>query len=331
MAADQLSAADVEARLSRDGQDVEALVAKGALMLAAGDQRGAAAYFKSALKAAAAAQPLPASLRPAIERAQAELALANDLFRQHQEEALARAGFPEGSRPHRFQQALDILNGRVAVDLDLQRPTSFYYPGLLEKRYYDPSDFAWAAAIEAATPAISAEIQREMSLGAEFSPYLVSEKNRPRTEFHGLHDNPRWSVLQLFEKGQPTAAASRFPATMNAMQDADLCRIGTRSPNILFSRLAAGAHIPPHHGMMNARLICHLPLIVPDNCRFTVGGESRPWTVGKLTIFDDSVLHEARNDSHHDRIVLIFDVWKPELSGEERAAITAMFEAIDDY
>ena len=45
-----------------------------------------------------------------------------------------------------------------------------------------------------------------------------------------------------------------------------LARVPNRSPSILFSLLKPGAHIPPHNGLVNTRLICHLPLIVPGPC-----------------------------------------------------------------
>ena len=83
--------------------------------------------------------------------------------------------------------------------------------------------------------------------------------------------------------------------------------------------------------MINTRLVCHLPLIVPPSCGFRVGSTSRAWQVGKLMVFDDSVEHEAWNDSDDDRLVLIFDVWRPELSADERAQVTALFAVVDAY
>ena len=74
---------------------------------------------------------------------------------------------------------------------------------------------------------------------------------------------------------------------------------------------------------------CHLPLVVPPHCGFRVGNEVRAWEVGKLLIFDDTIEHEAWNNSAEDRIVLIFDIWRPELTEDERRAVTAIFEAID--
>jgi aspartyl/asparaginyl beta-hydroxylase (cupin superfamily) len=99
----------------------------------------------------------------------------------------------------------------------------------------------------------------------------------------------------------------------------------------MFSLLRAGARIPAHNGMLNTRLICHLPLIVPPGCALRVGNEVREWELGKTLIFDDSIEHEAWNNSASDRVILLFDIWRPEISLEERAAISAIFAAIDSY
>ena len=110
-----------------------------------------------------------------------------------------------------------------------------------------------------------------------------------------------------------------------------MSNIGARTPAVLFSKLEPGAHIPPHHGMLNCRLICHLPLIVPDGCWLRVGNETREWQEGKLLIFDDSIEHEAKNPSGEMRIILLFDIWRPELSEAERQGISAIFDAIDTF
>ena len=48
-------------------------------------------------------------------------------------------------------------------------------------------------------------------------------------------------------------------------------------------------------------------------------------------MFDDTVEHEAANEGTSDRIILMFDVWRPELSADERRAVTALFDAVDSY
>lgn len=323
--------AEIDALLEREPRNIAALVAKGEHRSAAGDERAAAAFYKAALGAAQAAAQLPMSLKPAIDLALAGLARAERSFHLQLEHSLAQSGFPEGKRPPRFQRALDLMLGSAEETLQLQQPTSFYYPDLPQRRYFEASEFPWAPAVEAATSAIRGEILAEMDRsGGRFSPYMVNDPSRPRSNYHGLIDNPEWSTLELWENGEAVPGLTdRFPGTMAAVEATDLPRITVRAPNILFSKLAAGARIPPHHGMINTRLVCHLPLIVPPSCGFRVGGETREWEEGKLLIFDDSIEHEAWNNGSSDRIILIFDAWRPEIDQEERAAITAIFEAID--
>jgi aspartyl/asparaginyl beta-hydroxylase (cupin superfamily) len=325
--------ASIDALLEREPANVEALVRKGELREEAGDDRAAHAFYQAALGAAAAAQPLAQSLRPAIEKAQQGVARGRILFERQLERSLADSGFAEGKRPPRFQQSLDLMLGRAQTTLELQQPTSYYFPGLPQRRFYERDELPWAAGIESAAPAIRQELLDYLSAGEDrFSPYIVTDPSRPRRDFHGLLDNPAWSTLYIWEKGGPVPGLTdRFPQTMEALENVELPRITQRAPSILFSRLAAGARIPPHNGVMNARLICHLPLLVPPGCGFRVGGETREWREGELLVFDDTVEHEAWNEGASDRIILIFDVWRPEVAPEERRAITSLFEAVDSY
>ena len=48
-------------------------------------------------------------------------------------------------------------------------------------------------------------------------------------------------------------------------------------------------------------------------------------------MFDDTIEHEAWNDSDQTRVILLFDVWRPEITVEERALVVRLFEAIDAY
>lgn len=111
-----------------------------------------------------------------------------------------------------------------------------------------------------------------------------------------------------------------------ACSKARLAEFGLISPSLYFSVLEPNSRIAPHTGITNARLIAHLPLIVPDNCGFRVGGETRQWKVGKAMVFDDMTDHEAWNDSDRIRVVLIADLWRPELSNPERAAVSDLMD-----
>jgi aspartyl/asparaginyl beta-hydroxylase (cupin superfamily) len=66
-------------------------------------------------------------------------------------------------------------------------------------------------------------------------------------------------------------------------------------------------------------------------CTVRVGNEPRTWQQGETIIFDDSIEHEARNDGNAIRIVLLFEIWRPELSAEERQGLIVLYEAINLY
>ena len=95
----------------------------------------------------------------------------------------------------------------------------------------------------------------------------------------------------------------------------------------MFSLLAPRTRIPAHKGVANTRLVCHLPLIVPANCGFRCGETTREWRVGEAFVFDDTIEHEAWNDSDELRVVLILDLWPPALAAGDRRAVAAVIGA----
>jgi aspartyl/asparaginyl beta-hydroxylase (cupin superfamily) len=77
-------------------------------------------------------------------------------------------------------------------------------------------------------------------------------------------------------------------------------------------------HIEPHTGPTNMRLRCHLGINIPaGDCGLKVGGETRHWQEGRCLVFDDALRHESWNDTDQPRIVLIVDVWHPDLTPSE--------------
>lgn len=312
-----------DAVLGADASNLRALVLKGDARDGLGDPRGASSFYLKAERLAESVSGLPADLVVEVRRGAERAKAITATFRQTLDDRLA-----ETRQSGRFKESLGILLNEKQVYL--QQPSAYYFPGLPQIQFYEPEAFAWAAGVEAATDAIRAELEQATAQGDDFRPYLQSRGDRPSYDFHGLLDNPAWSTLYLWENGGPTPRArERFPQTFAALERAPLAHITARSPSILFSLLQPKARIEAHHGMINTRLICHLPLVVPPGCGFRVGNDVREWEVGKLMIFDDTIEHEAWNDSDADRIILIFDVWRPELSADERHSVTTMFEAID--
>ncbi len=311
--------------------EIRDLLARGQEHARARDSRAAASFFAAALRAAAASGPLPAPLVDELNAAQAYLREAAAAYQAHLERAVA--GAKAGPR---LDEALAILLGRAPLRLPpipyAQRPSVFHFPGLPQRPFYERDEFGWSATLEAATDAIRGEVEALLAEGADFRPYVEQEKNRPQRDFHGLQGDPSWTAFYLWKDGAAVAEnQARCPRTTEAIRRVPLSAIGSRTPSVFFSLLRPGAHIPPHHGMLNSRLICHLPLIVPPGGWLRVGGETRFWEEGRLLVFDDSIEHEARNPSEALRVVLIFDIWRPELSESERHGVSAIFDAIDSY
>lgn len=317
--------AALDQALALDPGLVMAKVQKGDCRAAAGDNRAALAFYESALGLAEGHQP-PPEIAAELSRVAGVVAAWRDRVGAAREAALASAGLPEGGRSPRFQQALDILAGRKAIFV--QQPTGFYFPGLAQTQFFDTEQFDWAAVIEAETAAIKAELEGVLAEArGEFRPYMHGDANAPRNQTNRLIDSYDWSALFLCENGKRNAAMiERCPRTWAAMQQVPAPRT-VNSPTVMFSLLKPGARIAAHTGMFNTRLICHLPLIVPPGCGFRVGNEVREWQPGKLMVFDDTIEHEAWNEGGSERVVLIFDIWRPDLSEQERAEVAALFAA----
>jgi aspartyl/asparaginyl beta-hydroxylase (cupin superfamily) len=210
-------------------------------------------------------------------------------------------------------------------------PTHFHYPGLREREFHDRDHFPWLAELEAATAAITEDFHRVMAAErAELVPYIQYPDDVPLRQWAALNRNKAWTAIHLVQNGVAIHANARHcPAVMALLPALAQPQIPRRGPNAMFSLLAPGAHIPPHTGVANTRLVCHLPLIVPEGCWFRVGDETRPWEVGKAWIFDDTIEHEALNPSDALRVILIVDTWHPDLSAAERQAVAAVMAATD--
>jgi aspartyl/asparaginyl beta-hydroxylase (cupin superfamily) len=98
-----------------------------------------------------------------------------------------------------------------------------------------------------------------------------------------------------------------------------------------FSRLSPNSTISPHYGPCNVRLRIHLGLDIPDNCYIKVAEEKKLWEEGKCLVFDDTYLHEVKNENKEkQRVILLLDIWHPDLKSEEIQAIHTMFNSAYD-
>jgi aspartate beta-hydroxylase len=311
--------------------DLLGLLLRGDLLERQGKLHAAAAAFGAAASVAPPFEQLRPELRPSVERA---IAFKQDYdlrFGSFLDDFLAPY-FREmqGERLGRFRDSVDIMLGRKRR-YDSQS-MMYHYPGLAPVSFFERADFPWLDAVEAQTDAIRDEFLTVLASEEGFTPYLTYGCDQPLNQWAELNNSPRWSALHLYQNGEPVVAnAARCPLTMAMLDGVPMPDQPGRTPTAMFSLLKPHTRIPPHVGVSNARLVTHLPLIVPPGCGFRVGNDTREWVPGKAWVFDDTIEHEAWNDSDQLRVVLIFDIWHPHLSEAERTMIGAMSRGLNAF
>lgn len=164
----------------------------------------------------------------------------------------------------------------------------------------------------------SSSIQKESG----FQPYRAPSSTKKDKQGSGTtrgtaaHDSGEWNIYYLYLHNIDFSAnRERVPETVKLLKS-----IPRFYDHAMFSNLASTTHVTKHHGPTNKKLRIHLPLYVPEeknSCRLRVGDETRASVEGRVVVFDDSFEHEAWNDSKKSRVVLIFDIWHPDLSDQE--------------
>ncbi|HEX4848998.1 MAG TPA: aspartyl/asparaginyl beta-hydroxylase domain-containing protein [Novosphingobium sp.] len=316
--------AALERQLEQTPRDIGALLLKAWLREQAGDARSASSFYRAALNQAAVDGRVPPALARLHQHAGTYVQEASGGFEAYLLERIGTDLSPT------MTEALELLTGKR--ELYLQEPSVFYYPGLPQKRFYDPADFPWLEPMLALVPAMQAELAAVLGAGAEgFAPYVHRKRHRPAPN-SPLLDSEAWTAFHFWRDGERDEDnAARCPATMEALGHAPMPQIAGRSPNAHWSRLLPGAHIAAHTGMLNTRLICHIPIKTAPDCWFRVGSEVRGWVDGVPLVFDDSINHEAKNDGPEERVVLLFEIWRPEIDPADREAIGRIFQAIGEY
>ena len=323
--------ASVDRVLAAEPRNLRALIMKGDGLERGGDSRLAAAHYRAALRAAPPAEQLPPDLLQEMRRAQQASEQFTKRYEEHMRSWLKQNGIQAALQgPTRFEQSLDILLGRQRIFV--QEPRYFYYPQLSQQPFFDRAAFPWLEALEAAVPAIRAELDAVLADANAFTPYIEADPARPANEQRPLAGNPAWSAFHLWRNGtQVEANAARCPQTLAALAGVPLAQMPHRSPTVMFCKLAGGTHIPPRNGLINTRLIVHVPLIVPGKCHLRVGGEVRELAEGKAWVIDDTIENEAVNQGSDPRVMLVFDIPRPDISDDEHRQIVALLEGVDAF
>jgi aspartate beta-hydroxylase len=318
--------------MRREPRSFAALLMSATLLEREGSIRAAAAAYGAALSNAPPDNYLDLPTQQAVAHARE---VHGRHIRELQDFIRARIGDTQSQCAPVERRRLDSF-----IDITLrvrkryqQEPLEYFYPGLPAIEFYEREEFPWLADLEAATLPMQQElatILREDQAG--FAPYIHYDDHMPLDQWRELNHSPRWSAFHFYEKGRPVAErCGRAPATMEVLSRLPQAQVPLRSPSALFSVLQPKTRIPPHTGVANFRLVVHLPLIVPSGCGFRVGGETRQWRIGEAWVFDDTIEHEAWNDSEQTRIIFICDVWSPRLSPDERVVIGEVIAATDAF
>lgn len=328
---DELAELDaLERALAIDRTDLIAWVRKAELHQRRGEKGPALAAWNGALQLAAPLRPWDSWLKQSLEAGQAFLDSAVGDLDAATSASLAghKAALDETER-RRCTAFLDLALGRRRIYTN--ECAGLHYPFLPPDEFFDSRHFPWFGNFAAATDAIRMELAALLAdPGDALRPYVRMESGIGETKWTALDNTLKWGACFLYEYGEPNRAVlDRCPATAAALAAIPQSHVPGRAPNAFFSILQPHTRIPPHSGVTNTRAIVHLPLIVPEGCGFRVGGETRQWVAGQPFAFDDTIEHEAWNDSGELRAVLICDVWNPHLTEKEQAFIAEYYRAAD--
>jgi len=139
-------------------------------------------------------------------------------------------------------------------------------------------------------------------------------------EAENLRETGDWQQFELFSRGRKNVNhCKKAPKTCEIIESFPpaLCKRG----QVKFSIMQPGTHVWPHTGPTNCRIRSHLGLVVPEGARLRVSNVTQSWTEGKVLIFDDSFEHEVWHQGPSYRLVLIVDLWHPELTVDERQSL----------
>jgi aspartyl/asparaginyl beta-hydroxylase (cupin superfamily) len=212
---------------------------------------------------------------------------------------------------------VDAING--AFESAINR--GFFIRTPLFWRDYDRV-FPELRELEKSFPAIRAECEELLRIGEDI-PTLESVGGQYTKG--GVH-SIQWKSYMLKLGDFVEENCARCPETAKALAKVPKAYLA------FFSILFPGQHIRPHFGYYKGCLRYHLGLIIPEGdenetCWLRVNGdpddnakrdkstidrgEVYNWTEGEGVIFDDTLLHEASNDTDGIRVVLFVDVRRP--------------------
>jgi aspartyl/asparaginyl beta-hydroxylase (cupin superfamily) len=324
--------AALEKALALEPRYLPALLQKANLLERTQRPKAAALAYTAALDSLAPGVPVPQHLVPALTHAReavAANALALEEFLEREVESARKLHAADSQE--RYDACRDVVLRKRRVYTSQPKYTHFPYLPAIE--FFPREYFPWLATLEAATEEIASEALAALERApGDFSPYVNVPPGTPVDEWAPLNGSMSWSVFPLWHDGAALPANQAIcPRTTAVLAQLPMCDVPGFAPGAFFSVLKPRTRLPPHTGTTNTRSIVHLPLVIPEGCRFRVGSQVRSWEKGKAWVFDDTIEHDAWNDSEQIRIILIFDIWNPLLTSAERELIRAMTVGLGNY
>ena len=308
--------------LTIDPNHVPAIVMKAELLERLGRAPESLALYRAIIASGPSLEGLPEPVRRAFAHGLETVGADDDRRAADLERPIAEvfAAYPDADFD-RARAYIEQRTGRRKVYV--QQPVNGHFPYLPAIEFFERDQFPWLTALEAKTGDIRGELE---SLLAErdrgFRPYVAFDPTLPANQWAELNHSPRWSAWFFWEDGvRQEENCARCPATAALLDALPLLDLPGKGPTAMFSILEPRTHIPPHTGSNNVRTTVHLPLVVPEGCGLRVGSQTRAFEAGKAWAFDDTIEHEAWNDSDEPRAIFILDTWNPLLSEAERAAV----------
>lgn len=213
-----------------------------------------------------------------------------------------------------------------------QRPTFLYVPELGAAPFLDTSHCEWlqefSHRLAAAGDEISACLAAPVPATSGASPFSLGNLMAAQTSEAALSEHR----VAIYRRGLlHEVPRQHAPQLLAALADAPLVHIGRHGPDAELIELAANARSSLRYGRTNTR--CGVALALPGSApaRVLVGGEARALEPGRATLFDPSFGVEYANDGNTPARVLAFEIWHPDLSADEREALSALTSAVVEF
>lgn len=238
------------------------------------------------------------------------------------------------------QLASDIVKGPSLLRTSLHRPAPslVFLPGLRSLPFWTQLDAENNTRVAYQDPELQYAVQYlEENWSTIANEYNSFEDLLPPSDYsyketeHKLHIG-QWDWHSFMLKGKVQHPfCQQFPQTATILQKLrheGLLFAGTPFGYSFFSTLHPKSSIAAHSAPMNFRVRVHLPLLVPEmgSCGIRVGPITRTWSEGKALVLDDSYEHEVWNETESRRVILLVDLWHPDVTMQERKDIVDLFD-----